>query len=169
MIETHEAEDKRSLRQMLTLEHERLDQLFEALLAALRVDARDDAARLWGEFDAGLSAHMELEERYLFPALSEDNPREAAELRKEHETIRTQLTQLGIGIDLHRTCAETVSHFVELLRAHAKRENALAYQWAEREFSAPSRGGGRRGLRELLKSARGRLALHERPASPPGD
>jgi hemerythrin-like domain-containing protein len=156
MIEAHDARDKRSLRQLLTLEHKRLDQLFEALLAALHADARDDAARLWGEFDAGLSAHMQLEEQHLFPVLSEAYPEEAAELRKEHDAIRTQLTQLGIGVDLHLTRAETVSAFVELLRKHARREDALAYQWAERELSAPSRVGGRHGLRELLESARGR-------------
>jgi hemerythrin-like domain-containing protein len=154
MIEMNEVGYKESLRQLLTQDHERLDRLFDALLEALRADAKDDAARLWAEFDAGLSAHMDLEEKHVLPALSAEEPREAAELRQEHEGIRAKLTELGVGVDLHLTRAETVSDFVELLRKHAQREDALAYQWAERKLSSSAQGTVHSRLRELLDAAR---------------
>jgi hemerythrin-like domain-containing protein len=139
MTKMEKAANAEGLRRQLMDDHKRLDKLFENLLAALRADARDDAGQLWAEFDAGLTRHMDLEEKHLFPAFSVHNPQEAAELEQEHDHIRAKLTELGVGVDLHMTRAETVSEFVELLRDHARREDSLAYRWAQRELSGPAR------------------------------
>jgi hemerythrin-like domain-containing protein len=142
------------VRQLLTEDHERLDRLFEDLLTALGADAREDAARLWAELDAGLSRHMQLEEELVFPALREHDAREAAELLGEHGQIRCQLSELGVGLDLHQTRVEAVREFVELLREHARREDALAYRWAERELPEPVRHTLRDRIVELLAGPR---------------
>jgi hemerythrin-like domain-containing protein len=124
---------------LLAQEHDQLDQLFEQLLDALRADAREDAMRLWTEFDAGLCEHMQFEEKVVLPALRTAEPREAAALAEEHDQIRAKLAELGVALDLHEVRAETVADFVEQLRRHARRENALAYQWAEHHLDAEDR------------------------------
>jgi hemerythrin-like domain-containing protein len=125
--------------ELLSREHDRLDQLFERLLNALRADAREDALRLWAEFDDGLCEHMQFEEKVVLPALRTAEPREAASLAEEHEQIRAKLAELGVALDLHEVRAETVADFVEQLRRHARRENGLGYQWAERHLDAEDR------------------------------
>lgn len=125
--------------QLLAQEHDQLDQLFEQLLNALRADAREDAMRLWAKFDEGLCEHMQFEERVILPALRAAEPREAAALAEEHAQIRAKLAELGVALDLHEIRAETVAGFVEQLRRHARRENALAYQWAEHHLDAEDR------------------------------
>lgn len=129
-----------NLRELLTRDHERLDRLFEELTAAFNAGARQDAERLWNEFDTGLLAHMAEEEHWLLPAMAACDAPEAAGLLREHEQIRQKLLDLGIGVELHSTRAETVCDFVEVLRGHARREDALAYRWAQRELpEAPRR------------------------------
>lgn len=141
--ETHTPE---SLRALLTREHRELDQLFEALLEALQADARQDALRLWTAFDDGLCRHMALEEKELLPRLQEENPREVEALLAEHAQIRTKLIDLGVGVDLHEMHVQTVSDFIEELRRHAKREDALAYRWAEKNLPAAARDAMREGV-----------------------
>jgi hypothetical protein len=120
------------LRGRLLLDHERLEQLFDELRAAFDADAREDAARLWADLDRGLSTHMEFEEQHILPAFRAVDPSEADRLLRDHDLIRYRLTELGIGVDLHLLRAEVVADFIALLRAHALREDALLYLWAER-------------------------------------
>jgi hypothetical protein len=124
------------LRSQLTRDHERLERLFEVLIAAFDADARQDAARLWGELERGLSAHMDFEERHVLPAFCAVDRVEAEDLLREHHLIRCRLTDLGVGVDLHLLRVEVVADFIALLRAHARREDALLYRWAERELPA---------------------------------
>ncbi len=142
--------DPEGLWELLTREHDRLDQLFEQLLNALQADARQDALRLWAAFDDGLCQHMELEEEILLPALQEQRPEEAAALAKEHAEIRTKLADLGVALDLHETRSDVVGDFVAQLRSHAQRENELAYQWAEQHLGADDR----KELRRRTETAR---------------
>lgn len=146
-------EQKTSLRQQLVAEHERFDRLFDELLAAFGADAQDDVRRLWNELDAGLSGHMDFEERVILPPFRLLHLREAEALLAEHERIRSLLTELGMGIDLHMIRAEVVNDFVELLRSHARREDALMYHWVEQDLDEASQ-----------KLAEGRQAA-EKPGS----
>jgi hemerythrin-like domain-containing protein len=126
-------DQRRGLPERLARDHERLDQIFEQLLAALRADAREDVLRLWTLFDDGLCRHMALEEQYLLPELARDEPREAARLAREHAQMRSTLAELAVGIDLHQVPTEMVSDFVDQLRQHALREDAIAYRWSAGE------------------------------------
>jgi hemerythrin-like domain-containing protein len=141
-----EKDTPEGLRALLAREHRELDQLFEALLNALQADARDDALRLWSAFDDGLCRHMALEEKHLLPLLQQQDAREVEELLKEHEDIRAKLAELGVGVDLHEIRVQTVSDFVEQLRRHARREDALAYRWAQQNVSAAQQAEIRRAL-----------------------
>lgn len=141
-----ETDTPEGLRALLTREHRELDQLFEALLQALQADARQDAFRLWTAFDDGLCRHMALEEKELLPRLQEANPREVEALLGEHAQIRANLADLGLGVDLHEIRVQTVSDFIEQLRRHAKREDALAYRWAEKNLPVAAGDAMREGV-----------------------
>lgn len=125
--------DQAQVRTLLTDEHAKLDRLFVQMLEAFRADARDDAAKLWSEFDTLFSAHLEREEQFMLPRLALTHPDDAAALKKDHDELRKKLVVLGVGVDLHLTKADAVAEFVAALRAHAAREDALLYPWAEEQ------------------------------------
>lgn len=129
---------------LLAEDHARLTALFEQMLAAFQADARDDAARLWTAFDEGLRSHLALEEEHLLPRFARVDPQEAEALLAEHHRIRDKLLRMGIGVDLHLTRDDQVAQFIEELKAHAQREDALMYRWTQAELGDPS-------LRELLQ------------------
>ena len=133
------AADPESLRLLLRREHLALEQMFSTLLAAVDADARVDYARLWGEFDARLQAHLRLEEELILPAFEREHPRQAEHIRAEHQQIRKALLELGVGVDLHLARAGVIEHFVELLRAHATGEDLQLYAWAEEHLADPAR------------------------------
>lgn len=131
------------LRTLLSADHTRLEGVFDRLLVAFRAGDRDEAAHLWNEFDQGLEAHLTLEEEQLLPELAKRQPEEASALLREHAEIRAALSDLGIGVDLHRTNAGAVERFLRSLRAHAEREEGLFYEWANSEL-APENQPSRR-------------------------
>jgi Hemerythrin HHE cation binding domain len=125
------------LGQLLSRDHTRLDRLFQDLLDAFAADARMDVAKLWNEFDRDLRAHLQLEEEHLLPKFLEFNAPEALALTREHQSIRDRLLQLGVGVDLHLTRHAQVADFINELRAHAKREEALMYRWSNQNVRDP--------------------------------
>jgi hypothetical protein len=124
---------------MLKRDHERLDRLFEELLAALQANARDEAMRPWADFELGLSDHMDLEERTLIADFSADDLPEAEALLAEHQLIRAALAQLGTAVQLHQIRAEVVAELATVLRAHARHEDAILYRWAEKALGGAAR------------------------------
>lgn len=134
-----EAEARASLRWLLRRDHERLERMFEDLLAAFEADARDHAARLWGDFDAALQTHLDLEERLILPAFREVDALEADALLADHRRFRAQLAELGAGLDLHLLRSEVVRDFITHLRHHAQREDELLYRWADRALDPAAR------------------------------
>jgi len=125
------------LRERLTWDHHRLEQLFVELQASF--DEDDDLRarrRLWSELDRGLTVHMDAEEKYVLSAFARTDPVEAAALLAEHSDIRRRLTELGIGVDLHTVSAQRCAEFLDTLRRHAAREDALLYRWAQANLPA---------------------------------
>jgi len=133
-------------------DHEALDQLFTELAAAFDAPVPTEHARLWSALDERLRAHMELEEQHLLPRLALAHPSEAEAIRREHEELRRLLLELGVGVDLHTTRADAVERFIEVLRGHARREEALLYRWADETLASQERD-------ELAQRMRSRPAL----------
>lgn len=146
-----EKDTPEGLRALLARDHRELDQLFDALLEALSADAREDALRLWSAFDDGLCRHMALEETHVLPHLRNHDAGEVEGLLAEHGQIRSKLAELGVGVDLHEIRVQTVSDFIEQLRRHASREEALAYRWAQQNVPAEQQDD----VRKALAAARG--------------
>lgn len=118
------------LKQRLLADHRRLEQLFLQLMAAFDANAREDTQRLWSELERGLDAHFSLEERQLLPAYAKVDSTETRALLSEHALLRAQLAELGAGVDLKLVRAEVAQGFIDMLRAHGEREDALLYSWA---------------------------------------
>ena len=134
---------------LLAHDHLRLERLFAELREAFEADARDDVQALWSELDTDLRAHLEAEEEHALPRFAELYPDEAARLRQEHESIRTELTELGVMVDLHTLRADAAVRFLELLKTHAAFEEKLLYRFIEEKAAAQAA--------PLLESARARL------------
>jgi hemerythrin-like domain-containing protein len=141
------------LRDLLNREHHQIEVLFEELIAACRADASDEVRRLWDAFDGALQSHFDLEEQHIFPEVSRVDPKEVAALVREHGQLRAKLLELGIGVDLHLIRTEAVVDFIAALKAHARREDALMYRWAQANL--PEDAQARIRARTLGTSSKG--------------
>lgn len=128
-----------SLRELMLAEHEDLAVLLDEVGAAFDTGDRDIAAKAFRELELRLADHLAFEDAELLPALAEVEPTEAAALAEAHRALRTLMTELGVGVDLHVTRASAIAALVAALREHAHREDALLYRWAEERFDHPTR------------------------------
>jgi hemerythrin-like domain-containing protein len=139
----------------LLAEHRELDARFEDLLSRAESGEWSLCDAVWDELSRKLDAHMRFEEEELlepFAGSSAAAAYDAVHLRREHQAIREVLERLGIQVQLHALRETEVRALVELLRAHAERENRALYPWAAAVArSAPAaarpRGFARRGAR----------------------
>ena len=118
------------VRAAMMADHAGIATLFDDVVAAFRSGDRDEAAAMFAQFEQRLEAHLALEDQLLLPPLRAAHPDEVAALAEDHRKIRARLAELGVGVDLHFTRASWVAAFVDSLRAHAQREDALLYRWA---------------------------------------
>ena len=117
--------------QLLLSDHQRLDKLFERLLDDVRSGDWTLCQATWSAFEAQLLEHLETEERFLLPSFKHEHAIETAGLQDEHVNIRRLLADLGVRIELHSLREQHVQRFIEFLRAHAAREEALIYRLAK--------------------------------------
>jgi len=123
-----------TLRDAFQHDHRRLDALFEELLNRVHIDDAAAARQAWTAFEHGLMTHIEAEERHMIPIFERRDPDEAAALLVEHAKIRSLLAELGVMLDLHALREEKVEELVGFLRAHAAREEAALYRWADSDL-----------------------------------
>ena len=121
-----------SLESMLAGDHLRLEREFEVIVTRAYGGDFQQLEAEWLAFQSALLGHLEAEERTMIPALANDRPGEARTLLDEHTNIRIKLLQLGVDLDLHCLRADRVEAFIQLLRAHARREEGVLYPWASR-------------------------------------
>jgi hemerythrin-like domain-containing protein len=118
------------IHEKMSSEHARLERLLSELENAV---AGANAATIWGvftEFERGLTAHFDVEEKSLFPALPPGHESELRALRADHERIRRLVADLGIRADLHTLRKDVADDLLGALRAHAEREDRTVYEWA---------------------------------------
>ena len=129
----HQRMDAPNPQELLRSDHARLEALFEELLA----DGHQRGIRsTWTGFDRSVLGHLDTEERFILPLFERVNPEETAALLAEHARIRQLLGDLGVGVDLHLVRLELAREFIDLLRAHARREETLLYRWAASDLDA---------------------------------
>ncbi len=145
---------KKNLRVLLEDDHKGLTRLFTALVAAFQAGDRQDAARLFRQFEVRLENHLATEEELILPALAKIDPAEAATLLEEHGDMRAQVLAMAVDVDLHLARATAVEELVRKLEAHARREDALMYRWAETHLPPAARKSVLDRLRSTLRPER---------------
>jgi hemerythrin-like domain-containing protein len=124
-----------NLQTRLLADHRRLEDLFTRLRDAFDANAREDTQTLWSELETGLEKHFAAEEKYLFPRFAKLDATETKGLLGEHELIRHQLGELGMGVDLTLVRADVAKGFLDALHAHAQREDEILYRWARESLA----------------------------------
>lgn len=127
-------------------DHRRVEILLESVLVALAANDHPNACRAWNRFESGLATHLGVEEKLLIPALWIARERETRVLVQEHRHIRARLTDLGSGLALGIMRPSTLRDFSDEMRAHAKTEDRLLYQWADVHFDDAGRAAAIDGL-----------------------
>jgi hemerythrin-like domain-containing protein len=128
--------ESRDLFRFLREDHDVFTQMAEKIIQTIVEGDREDVSDAVSALEAGVLMHLENEERELIPRFAQHDPEEAKALLQDHATIRTRLTELDVSTDLHLVRADAVRVLLDALRAHAERENAGLYRWAERELEA---------------------------------
>jgi hemerythrin superfamily protein len=139
-------------------DHHRLDALFEMLLNAVHVDDSALADTIWTEFERSVLDHLEVEEEHMIPLLARETPEEAEGILAEHRKLRTLLAELGVALEIHLVREATVEELIGSLRAHAAREEALLYRWAETALADERKA-------HILERIRARAAGFKRDAA----
>jgi hemerythrin-like domain-containing protein len=150
-------------RVILLEDHERIRLLLDRLVAAVRANDREASTKLWAKVEETLLKHLDVEEMFVFPALRDKNASEIDLLRKEHDAIRRQMGDIGLCLELHTARCEMVEEFCANLRAHAEREDALAYVQAGRSLSIGVARSIAARLKHVSKRSRG-SALRRAPS-----
>jgi hypothetical protein len=130
-------------------EHAHLGMLFEATIGAFQRGDAAAAASSFAAVEERLVAHLALEDELLIPPLRDVDPDSAEALAEDHRRIRARLAELGIAVELHAARAPAVEELAALVRAHAHREDALLYRWADQ------------ALHDLDEQVRTRRLLHD--------
>lgn len=119
------------LRGRLAEDHEAINERLVELAAA--VDAGDFTSvdQSLRAVEVQLRGHLDGEERYLLSSLEEEHATEIQALRAEHQEFLRTLERLSIDAELHVLQKEHVDDFIAALRAHAQREEAHLYRWAD--------------------------------------
>lgn len=139
------------LSTLLRDEHARLDATFESLMDGFRADPLSVGLLEWKHFEAALRAHLSLEEDLVLPTFERTYPLETAQIRDEHASIRRELDELGLGVELHLISPELIDRFISKLRAHAAHEDAMLYERVDRELTPDERS---RAIARVHETAR---------------
>ena len=128
-VNLRSASPKRGLPALVKHHHD-LEVACADFLQELAADPHTLASH-WHALDAALRDHMATEEELLFPDYQLVAPEDGDALRTDHARIRELLHDVGRDVQQHQLHEGRLRQLVALLHAHAARENASLYVWAE--------------------------------------
>ena len=120
-----------NFRELLPRDHQRLDAMLGAVLELVHLDERRELDQRWAAYEDGLLAHLDAEETYLIPGLAVHDAELASRILADHARFRTQLAQVGVGLQLHIVREDQLLELASDLRAHASMEEGPFYAWAD--------------------------------------
>ena len=140
--------EKTSVASVLSLDHDRLDDLFGATQQAMAAGRFTDATSLFAQFRAGLERHIRIEEDLVFPAFerlariqAEAGP--TAVMRIEHRAIERLLEAVGEKLAQGRGASGEAAELQRVLAAHNMKEESVLYPMTD-SLAGPD------GARELV-------------------
>lgn len=119
-------------------DHVAFAQRFDELCALARHGDWPGLDDVWDGFVRDVEAHLELEERQLFPRLAKQGRENLVLVDKlvvDHVLIRRLLADIGLQIQRHAIAAATIDGLVALTQKHAAIEDERIQQWAQRELA----------------------------------
>lgn len=143
-----------SIRDRFLADHKRLEDLLTRLLAAVEANDREDLQTCWNEFESGLLAHLDAEEKHMIPALPRAREQDARRLLQEHRHIRGRLTELSMAVDVHLVRLDRIREFIDALRAHARDEDRLLYEWTDTHLGVAERMTAMGALAKVVQKLR---------------
>jgi len=149
-----DALDSNGPRLLFADHHHEIESAYRALLAATYTDDPRELITQFRSFEHEILEYIGAEEEVILPAYEHYVPVDAQALRTDHEKIRERLTRIGVECDLHAIRADTLKELIAELRAHAAREDAKMYPWAQVHLPLDTR----RALFVRLGSSMQRLA-----------
>ena len=127
------------LRQELERQHLWLDEALNDIACAAELGESAPLLRAWSAFEAGLSSHLDFEERELFPLVEPLHAEALGALRRDHDEIRRLVAELGVRAEIHTLRRDAVDELVETLRRHAEHEDRTVHRWLEDEAPEDTR------------------------------
>jgi iron-sulfur cluster repair protein YtfE (RIC family) len=122
-----EALDMATLQDELRADHTQLDEELSQLLAAAARGTPPEFERRWGDFESRLLAHMEAEERHIFPLFERAEAEEVRALREEHAELRSLLGEAAGPEPQPTLMQRAAARLARALKKHGGRENGLLY------------------------------------------
>jgi len=126
-----EASAERGPRLLLTEHHREIEVTCQALLSRAYADEPAELIDQYRAFERAILDHLAAEEEMMLPMYAEAAAGEARALVDDHAALRRQLFQVGVEVELHCMRAQTLCVLIDQLRAHAAREDASMYPWAQ--------------------------------------
>lgn len=127
-------------REFFTHDHRECDEVWSRLEAAVEAGRKDEALRLWKEFDHSMRRHFAMEEEVLFPTLEAATGMHGggptAVMRMEHDQMRAVLDQMAqevAGGDLGALLDHGDTLLV-LTQQHNMKEEGILYPMADQEL-----------------------------------
>lgn len=126
-----EAHGATSVTSKLTFDHDRLDRLFDKAGQLAESGDFEGARRAFADLARGIAHHVEVEERWLFPAFDARvrMPGPTTVMRNEHRAIEELLAVGQAALDAHEggMFARESAELAALLRAHNVKEERVLY------------------------------------------
>jgi iron-sulfur cluster repair protein YtfE (RIC family) len=141
------------LKLLLADHHRELEKVCHALLASAREDCSRSLIEQYRVLEHALLEHFDVEEAVLLPDFAAYDPEGARTIRDEHEAIRELLLQVAVDVELHAARLERLQRLIEMLHAHAAREDAVMYPWAQVHLSRSAKQRLFVKIRRLLGGA----------------
>jgi len=126
-------------RLLLAEHHRALDSACRALLGYTYQDDPRELIQQYRRFERATVDHLAAEEELILPAYADEAPDDAREIYDDHMRIRQLLFRIGVEVELRVVRAETVKRLVATLQAHAAREDAGMYPWAQAHLPLSTR------------------------------
>jgi hypothetical protein len=140
--------ERAGLRDTLLRDHYRIEELAQRVAACVDADDPHGALEEWRAFEPAMLSHMDVEEMHVLPRLEALDAVEAARLREEHASIRAELGEIGLALELHAARKAMFDPLVARLWRHTESEDGIMYAWAERSLPERVIDAIRRRLRQ---------------------
>lgn len=133
-------------------EHAVLDDAMRLLLRAAEGDDPLPLEAAFLDLERRLIAHLDIEERWLFPLVEYRYAGDVLVLREEHARIRTLVAQIERSREVHQMTKPLLETLATLLAAHSQREDANLSRWLDESAPVETRRGLPRLFVEMMRA-----------------